>query len=355
LSCKIILHAGTEKTGTTSLQVFMERRRDELKSLGYFYPHTGENYEETGRFPKHKWLINALMSGEGSTLFANIQAILSECTPDTRAIILSDEALFGDWAHASDAGRAALRSLSRIFEVEVWVWFREPVAYARSMYIQMLKNPRGPAAGNGYDLPIEDAIELPWFSRRLDYIRYIRDVESVLGPGRVKPFLYKGDIIDDMLDALGADGVRRDGLAENRTVGAAGVDMLRTLNRFDLGEEDKRRAVSLIGQLEELVKAQSRPLALAPATQDRIRQLAAPSVEALKREFGISFTDADPEAWTLDAVQLPWVSDASPPTHGPSPEAGLFAPRGRHPDDGGSEAPRSHRRRSSWVWRFVAP
>jgi hypothetical protein len=355
LSCKIILHAGTEKTGTTSLQVFMERRRDELKSLGYFYPHTGENYEETGRFPKHKWLINALMSGDGSTLFANIQAILSECSPDTRAIILSDEALFGDWAHASDEGRAALRSLSRIFEVELWVWFREPVSYARSMYIQMLKNPRGPAAGNGCDLPIDDAIELPWFSRRLDYIRYIRDVESVLGAGQVKPFLYKGDIIDDLLDALGADGVRRDGLAENRTVGAAGVDILRALNRFDLDEEGKRRAVSLIGQLEDLVKTQSRPLELAPETQERIRRLAAPSVEALKREFGISFTDADPEARTLDAVQPRWIGDASPPRHGPGPEAGVFAPRGRDPDDRGSEARRSHRRRNGWAWRFGVP
>ena len=265
---KLIVHAGTEKTGTTSLQLFLDDHRDELLSRGVHYPETGENYRQSGRFPKHRWLLEGLMAEDGGKLRLGVERLLAQCPPTAHTAILSDEALFGDWQYASPVGRVAFGALSAAFEVELWVWFRDPVDYVRSLYVQILKNPRGPAVVNGRDFSIEAVLEFATFTRRLDYIGYVRDVESLLGAGKVKPFAYDGDTPAAFLHALGVDDIPAERPRENRTVSEAGVSLLHILNRYDLDAVHKHAAVSLIGQLDDLLASQSEPLALSPETDE---------------------------------------------------------------------------------------
>jgi hypothetical protein len=286
---KIIVHAGTEKTGTTSLQLFLDDHRGELLSRGVYYPETGYSYRQSGRFPKHSWLLEGLMTRDGAPLRLGFERLLSQCPPDASTIVLSDEALFGDWQHTSPAGRAAFGALSAALEIELWVWFREPVAYARSLYVQILKNPGVPAVADGADFTLEAALEFPTFSGRLDYIGYVREVESVLGDGKVRPFVYRGDTTTAFLHAVGVDDMEAGRPRENRTASEAGVRLLQILNRYDLDADEKLTAVSLIARLDDLLAPQSPPLAVAGETQERIRALAAPSVAALAQEYGLSF------------------------------------------------------------------
>lgn len=49
---KLILHAGTPKSGTTSLQFFMAKNRKELKEKGILYP---DHFLKNVYAPKHQW------------------------------------------------------------------------------------------------------------------------------------------------------------------------------------------------------------------------------------------------------------------------------------------------------------
>ena len=284
---RLILHAGTEKTGTTALQLFLEAHAPDLAARGFAWPPTGEDYRRTGRFPKHRWLIEALMAATPERLEGEFERALAAAPAGTHTLILSDEALYGDWPHATPAGRAALATLARRFETELWVWFREPLAYAASQYVQMLKNPQGGPPGNGRDLPIDDAIELPWFRSRLDYIGFVRDLEAVLGAGKVRPFAYGGDAIAAFLAALGVADLYVEPTSENRTVGEAGVAILRLLNRYDMDPAAKTAATRLVEGLDALLPP--RPLALDETTRARIRELTDPSLAALAQDYGVSF------------------------------------------------------------------
>jgi hypothetical protein len=286
---KIIVHAGTEKTGTTSLQLFLDDHRDALLSRGVYYPETGHDYRRSGRFPKHNWLLEGLMADDGAALRLGFERVLGQCPPRARTVVLSDEALFGDWQHTSPGGRAALAALAATLEIELWVWFRDPVAYARSLYVQILENPGSPSLADGGDFTLEAALDFPTFSGRLDYVGYVRKVEAVLGAGRVRPFVYRGDTTSAFLHALGVGDLEAARPRENRTVGQAGVALLQILGRYDLDADQKVAAVSLIGALDDLLAGQSPPLAVTPETEERIRALAAPSLAALAQDYGLLF------------------------------------------------------------------
>ena len=71
---KIILHAGTPKTGTTSLQLFLHTHHDALLDRGILYPRAGIAPPPE---PKHQWMIGDLMSGDISHFTATLEAALS--------------------------------------------------------------------------------------------------------------------------------------------------------------------------------------------------------------------------------------------------------------------------------------
>ena len=283
----LILHAGTPKTGTTSLHVYLDRQRETLLRKGILYPR----YDETADAakPKHQWIVNTLLAPDSGEFIRKMDRVLAKAEPGTHTMILSTEGLFHHWWDFSAAGRQALASLARRMSVRVWVWFREPVAFVRANYVQMLRNPRMFVQCYGRDLSIEEMLDDPWFSQRLDYIGFVREMEGVLGRGAVVPFEYRGNTIDAFLRALGVTGMAPTNIAEHPTMGEFGVELLRLLNRYDLPADQKRAGVARIGELDAMLGLQSQPLTLTSTTIRRIRDLASESVNSLERDFGLSF------------------------------------------------------------------
>jgi hypothetical protein len=152
----------------------------------------------------------------------------------------------------------------------------------------MLKNPPGGPPGNGRDVGIQAAIELPWFVSRLDYIGFVRDLESVLGAGRVRPFVYQGDSIAAFLLALGLEDTAARKRRENASVGRSGVAWLRRVNRYRMEPAARTVLLRLIGRMDGLL-ARRRPLALSRQTTARILELAAPSIAGLATDYGLVF------------------------------------------------------------------
>lgn len=144
---KLILHAGTHKTGTTAIQAFAARHRGTLADRGILYPDLAP-IGPAHRYPHH--VFAHALADKDAALSPGDVARLAECWAETATrtgatVLLSAEPLYrhvlrrrgepkGDWY----AGRA--RYLDRLaevlapFAVEVVLVFRRPDDYVRSLY-----------------------------------------------------------------------------------------------------------------------------------------------------------------------------------------------------------------------------
>ena len=59
---KLIIHAGTPKTGTTSLQTYLHKKQRRLRNRGILYPHNIEKLQNPTA-PKHQWFEKNLITG----------------------------------------------------------------------------------------------------------------------------------------------------------------------------------------------------------------------------------------------------------------------------------------------------
>ena len=141
----------------------------------------------------------------------------------------------------SEHGRAALKSLASRFEVELWVWFREPLSYVRSEYVQMLKNPRVGPNCYGKDLSIDEVLDDKWFARRLDYIGFVREVQACLGAASVKIFRCDGNTIQRFLRELALEEIGGANFNHHRTIGQVGTEIIKIINRLNVDAEKKSR------------------------------------------------------------------------------------------------------------------
>jgi len=289
---KIILHAGTPKTGTTSLQMTLEEHRSILNKRGVFYPAThavavesATHFGETK--PKHQWLVEALLAEDTSLFWMKLEDAINQASPFAPIIVLSTEGLFHHWWDFPNSGRAALADLVHAFHVELWVWLREPVAFFTSSYIQMLKNPPGLVHCYGRDWPPERLLDDPWFAKRLDYVGFLDDVKKLFGSERVRAFKYTGSTVHDFLQALGLAELGLPERHDHATLGTVGVELLRLLNRQTLSMKEKAAAVDAITQIDKALGPQSARFQLNPDVRAQVRALCAPGLRRLRDEYGI--------------------------------------------------------------------
>lgn len=287
---KLILHAGTPKTGTTALQSFLHSHREDLLDRGILYPRCGVCPPPE---PKHQWMIGALVDEDATAFAAHMQGVLQETREDTHTIILSSEGLFHRWWDFTDAGRAILQGLTGQFEVSVWVFFRDPVSFLRSFYIQMLKNPRSSGPFYGRDVAVGQMLSHPRFAVHFDYAGYVKEVDALLGERTVRPFAYSGDTVTDVLAALGLQGFGAGGQRANVSFGTVGVQLLRRVNRHALPQEARDEALHLVARLDALLGGPREPWVVDPDSARRVRELAAPSLRFLAQRYGV-FLEAHP-------------------------------------------------------------
>jgi len=283
---RLILHAGTPRTGTTALQISLQRHSDALLARGILYPPVDLKAD---RSPKHQWLVRALREPErASTIPEKLGGLLSGLSEDIHTIVLSTEGLFWHWWDFSVDGRDALQSLQDLVDVQVWVWFREPVAFSRSLYLQMLVNPQIAVAWNGRDVSFGEALDISWFQRQLDYVAYIQDVENLLGTGSVHPYAYQGNTVNHFFELIGVDIIDDERAVDHMTPGCLGVDILRRINRVPLDPSSKARAVELIFRLQEAVD--QAPFEISDTDASRVEKMSAPSRRFLSQNYGITWS-----------------------------------------------------------------
>jgi hypothetical protein len=146
---KLILHAGTHKTGTTSIQKALSDNRSWLRQRGLWYPDGCGVYLST-KVPHHRF--SSAFTGTSAERLAVADQFLCaaraglDCPNDV--LLISAEPIYrhiagyDDYQHFNDPDYWLRRDcyLSRLahafgdFEVMVLLFFRERESFARSLY-----------------------------------------------------------------------------------------------------------------------------------------------------------------------------------------------------------------------------
>lgn len=201
-----VIHIGTHKTGTTSLQYFLMQQSEELERHGLYFPKTGWY----GVVPGHHaiaWELAHQPDSPGA-LLNELIAELAAKLPPTALLSAEDFSLLASRARALETFAKELRGIG--YSVKILVYLRAQGPFAESMYVERVKHgfirpipefvktvvSTGQYGAGGVLLPIE-----------FHYSRMLAAFADVFGEAAVhaRPYLGVSDvaaIFNDFLDTL---------------------------------------------------------------------------------------------------------------------------------------------------------
>ncbi|MFT4994969.1 MAG: hypothetical protein ACI965_002011 [Paraglaciecola sp.] len=274
---KLIIHAGTPKTGTTSLQTYLDKKQRKLRGKGILYPHNLDAIQNPDT-PKHQWFEKNLVSTNVQSFLANLKNIITQVKPDTHTIILSSEGIYNYWWDFPEGSKALLAELNRLFDIEVWVWFREPLGFIESYYKQCIRNPQ--VASNpcyGKDLSFAEMLDIQWFSQHLDYQGFVSECQTVFGENSVAAFKYQGDVVQEVIQQFGlATAHDNPTPRQNNSLNSATVKLLRTINHYDIKAKDKALLMNHLKEINGLLDSYAKDTLIDEASKKRVLALARP-------------------------------------------------------------------------------
>ncbi len=283
---KLILHVGTPKTGTTSVQVYLDKKQRKLRSKGILYPNRFHNPNA----PKHQWFERNLVSGNVESLVENFEDILNHVEEHTHTILLSSEGIYNHWWDFPEASKALLLELSSLFDVEIWAWFREPVAFAESFYKQCMRNPQvDHIVCYGRDLSFTEVLEDPWFSQHLDYIGFVNECDELFGKESVTVFDCQNDTVKTVINRLGlATPHDNPTPRKNNCMNSVTSELYRVINRLPLAAKEKEKLVPFLNELDVALTPYNdrgnNPL-VDDESRDKINKMTAEGMREIQKRF----------------------------------------------------------------------
>ncbi|HVA26744.1 MAG TPA: hypothetical protein VNF68_01085 [Candidatus Baltobacteraceae bacterium] len=202
-----IIHVGTHKTGTTSLQLFLDANEDALRKGGLYLPRAGRPQEMA--WGNHRLAWELLVNGESEDLRA-LLAELREVSPVCAMLTAEDLSLL--WARP-DALVALAEGLASVgYAPKILMYLRPQAAYAESMYVERIKQ--------GHLRPVAEYLEEVWTTGRyaqpgsainieFTYSRLIRPFVEAFGRENVLLRVFQPDgtrsgIFRDLIATIGS-------------------------------------------------------------------------------------------------------------------------------------------------------
>lgn len=210
------LHVGTHKTGTTAIQRFSNKNKEELKRQGILYPSVspvGPGNNEAHHFLAH--VIAGQIKGYSPTAIQSmVNAWVDEAASNNAALLVSAEAIWrhtlpvankgetGDtWIHQR---RKYLRTLASYFDDRVElipvVVLRRPDDFLESLYKERIM--KGLETNNRSFMQFVESMT----ARHLRYFDNLALVEDVVGPPMVMTYedlAESGDLVRSFFRYIG--------------------------------------------------------------------------------------------------------------------------------------------------------
>lgn len=284
---RLVIHAGTPKTGTSALQDYFAGNAGELLRQGVYYP------PPTPGTTKHQILVRLLVNGDLAGLARYLDEVAAATPATAHTIVLSTEGIYNHWRDFPRQAREGLGALLARFQPVLWVWFREPVAYMLSLYQQCLQNPPVANTPYGLDIGFAEFLELPWAQGHLDYPGFIEDWRRLCPGLDLLAMPYEGDTVALAMRLLGLPYSARagDGRATNKSLSQEGIDIIRAINRRPLPPAERAEAIAMARKLDALAFREApgpRPDACSAAAIEQLMNRY--DFPSLSRRHGLAWT-----------------------------------------------------------------
>ena len=244
MKMKCFLHIGTEKTATTTLQVFCAKNRGKLYELGYFYPKSvgdidhrklpviAYNLNRRDDFTKKNLITtDELLAKYQKKVFNELRKEIDNIK-DNKKIIFSSEDIQSRLTTITEVKR--LRDIFYslgITDITVVVYLRTPVDIVSSLYSTAVK------VGSTAEKPPPPSD--PYFRNICHHKNTLERFESVFGKENIVPKIFSrkefknGSIIDDFLEIIGVQDSDQFDIPKptNKSLSPLGIELLRRINK----------------------------------------------------------------------------------------------------------------------------
>lgn len=237
----LLLHIGTEKTGTTTIQKFLMENQEILESAGIFLPSSlghplhralaaiASNDEFIDEFFQRKGLLDIAERRDAKSIWW--EAFVAEVQDNNMArAIISSEHLQSRLQKSEEIFR--LRSmLSSLFSsIKILIYIRDPLETALSLYSKAVKNSSVALAPPGPDDP--------YFNIIVNHAATIQKWAAAFGIENIKVRLFmkecfvNGDLLDDFISACDLPAAEwKRPVPQNERLSRLGLALLARLNR----------------------------------------------------------------------------------------------------------------------------
>lgn len=250
---KITIHIGLEKTGTTTIQGFLNRKRDALLETGILFPTSPGKSNQTllaaaamsEKVNIRARAIERLGPDFDVALAREIKAEIDEAKPER--LLFSNEHC-SSRLHSVEEVRKLKSYLEQFGDAfAVLVYLRRQDEFLLSTYSTSVKS------GSVKPFMIPKGRKL---HARYDYRVLLELWGGVFGQEAMRPRLFQpsawvgGDLLTDFCDAAELDLTEREAPTRNLSLSAEGLEVLRQINKVSGGERDGR-VVRAAGALTE--------------------------------------------------------------------------------------------------------
>jgi hypothetical protein len=298
---KLILHIGTQKTGTTALQQFLYANREPLAACGFHYATPPHGLREAN------FVGNALNVGKCRVVNAFLTRHMElALRRGADTILVSAENFYAMsvldamqrrevCANAVERDRALIETLQSLMPegiatTQIVCYFRRPDRYAESLYSQHVK--RGIIFAGTFDE------FLPIVKPALFYNKYMRAWSDVFGRKNCIVRLYepvRADIVSDFVrNVVCIENIEQLADSQNRGNERVGRDLLefkRLKNRTARANERdiERTILRLVDEKMELRKVEPDYYHefLSPDGRAELLRLVEPEIEALQASHDV--------------------------------------------------------------------
>ncbi len=262
---KVIVHIGSEKTGSTSIQSFLELNREILLQEGVYFPVSIGDYNhvklvthcEDNSFQKRIYQLVGVRNKEekavwSQQLVASFSREIAEMPASVNTVVITSE-LFQTNLSKTEEVEVLKKLLQEHFaDIKIVVYLRRQVDAAISLYSTHLRG------GGTHDAPLKGNAGIQW---RYNYKKMLDIWKSVFGKTNVIARIYEkdklldGNVVKDFCHHLGvADHWQKfeQPAPQNTSLSVLGQYLLYHANLHKMLKEDNRRTrKATIAFLEE--------------------------------------------------------------------------------------------------------
>ncbi|MEM9795701.1 MAG: hypothetical protein AAF919_04385 [Pseudomonadota bacterium] len=202
---RLLIHIGSQKTGSTSIQTFLTTHPEKLQACRL-------NYVKAGRGPSAHNRVARILQANPQKCDRILARIVREVdgAPDDRHILSSEMFFSRGWA------RKFQHSLPEHMQrdAKVIVYLRRQDAFLEAMYKQVVKTGRFQGSPADYAAKKQRALR---YSTVVDAFADVFGAEAITLIPYEKQQLHEGDSVLDFAARIGLAGIGRDDLAARRS------------------------------------------------------------------------------------------------------------------------------------------